>query len=86
MVLWLSNAAAHEHASARKRQISSVRTTYRQPATEALHRPKPQKSVRRLRESKNITWGTVLGEPVRVHELAHRTIDLFGAQAAKIHP
>src|SRR5689334_9466585 len=53
----LSNAAAHEHASARKRQITSVRTTYRGPTTEALHRPEPQKSVRRLLEGINITWG-----------------------------
>jgi hypothetical protein len=39
-----------------------------------------------MRESINITLGTVLGGPVRVHELAHRTIDLFGVQAARIHP
>ena len=43
------------------------------------------RSVRRLRESIDITWDTVLGGPVRVHELADRTIDLFGVQA-KIHP
>jgi hypothetical protein len=85
MVRSLSNAAAHEHASARKRQTSSARTTYRGPTTEALHRPERQKSVRRLRESINITWGIVLGGPVRVHELADRTIDLFGVQEAKIH-
>jgi hypothetical protein len=48
-----------------------------------MHCPKPQESLRRLRESINITWGTVLGGPVRVHELADRTIDLFGVQAAK---
>jgi hypothetical protein len=57
---------------------------YREPTTEALHRPEPQKSVRRLRES--ITWGTVPGGSVRVHELADRTIDMFGVQAAEIHP
>jgi hypothetical protein len=28
------------------------------PTTEALHRPEPQKSIRRLRESINITWDT----------------------------
>jgi hypothetical protein len=59
---------------------------YPGPTTEPLHRPAPQKSVRRLRESINITWGTVLGGSVRVHELADRTIDLFGVQGAKIHP
>jgi hypothetical protein len=82
----MANAAEHEYASARKRQTSSVRTTYRAPATKALHRPESQKSVRRLRESINITWGPVLGGPIRVHELADRTIDLFGVQGAKIHP
>jgi hypothetical protein len=46
--------------------------------TEALHRLEPQKSARGLRESINITWGTVPGGPVRVHKLADRTIDLFG--------
>jgi hypothetical protein len=30
--------------------------------------------------------GTVLGGSVRLHELADRTIDLFGVQAAKIGP
>ena len=30
--------------------------------------------------------GTVPSGPVRVHERAHRTIDLFGMQATKIHP
>jgi hypothetical protein len=86
MVRSLSNAAAHEHASARKRQTSSLQTTYRGPTTEALYRPEPQKSARPLRKSINITWGTVLGGPVRVPELADRTIELFGVQAAKIHP
>jgi hypothetical protein len=32
-----------------------------------------------------ITWGTVLGGPTRVRELAHRTIDLFGVQAGRIY-
>ena len=65
MVRSLSSAAAHEHASARKRQTSSAQTTDRGPATEALHRPEPQKSVRRLLEGIKITWGLVLGGPVR---------------------
>jgi hypothetical protein len=59
----------------------------RGPTTEALGRPEPQKSARRLRDSIDITLGhTVLGGPAPVHELADRTIDLFGVQAAKIHP
>jgi hypothetical protein len=86
MVRSLSNAAAHEHASARKRQTSSLRTTYRGPTTEVLDRPEPQKSARRLRESINITWGTALAGSVRVHEPADRTIEMFGVPAAKIHP
>ena len=44
----------------------------RRPTIEALHRVEPQKSVCRLSESMNITWGTVLA-------------DLFGVQAARIH-
>jgi hypothetical protein len=85
MVRLLSNAAEYVHASARKRQTSSVQTTYRGPTTEALHRREPQKSTCRLRDSIKIIWDTVLGGPVRVHELAHRTIDLFGVQADRIH-
>jgi hypothetical protein len=38
------------------------------------------------RESINILRGTILRRPTRVHELADRTIDLFGVQAARIHP
>ena len=51
----LSSPAAHQHASAEKRQTSNVRTTYRGPSTEILHRPEPQKPVRRLRESTKTT-------------------------------
>jgi hypothetical protein len=41
-----------------KKQTSSIRTTHRGPTAEAPHRFEPQKSVRRLRESINITLQT----------------------------
>lgn len=77
MVLLLSSAAEYEHASARKRQTSNIRTTHRRPATEALHRFELQESARRLRERINITWGTVLCGSVRMHEQP-RFIPLLG--------
>ena len=41
---------------------------------EALRRPEPQESVRRLRESFNVARGAILRRPARVHELSDGTV------------
>ncbi len=76
----LSNAAAHEHASARKTQISSTRTTYREATIDAGPRPEPEKPIGPLRERRNVNWGIILGRSFRLYELADDTTDPFHCQ------